>query len=1207
MNRGDDFLDDAEVYRQSVSRQLSPQRFQDDRQLVTFNSNGPNGLHAPHGQPGYNAYNGVDGGRGEDGLNGLPGYTGYPLNMSATFSTIHNALLFTDLRTGQQSAVPISHAPAAYKFHLASRGGDGGNGGNGGNGGRGGDGERGTDATSDTNGTDGGNGGSGGDGGNGGAGGRGGDGGDVSLYVDYLDMDAVMLIDSYDVTAGRGGVRGKAGVAGVGGLGGDSGKMHTWSTSTPHEVAKTDPQTGRKVYTTEYRTEYHTNPGGKVGQPGRDGKPGRDGNDGTIGKSGTYKIVVNYGNQQVAYTSRFQVKVTSHLLRDGNDDGVIEPGEEISALFTFRNVGGMPTPVQQAITFWLESNRWIDFYATPYHISQRSIAPGEDCALYDVRFRIKDVDRPNVGERLREVAQLNFRGQVDRVNCMLPEMSDHIETFVVQFPVFISVVEGLQTIAPGEESPVIFSVTNISKKPVGSDVGRPVCAYLRTSDTYRLKADDIIFRGKDGVARPFIEGLTMQITNLAPGSMQFVSGTVSFADTESGQTTTSRDHQNHVKADLIAGLTLNGAREETSNSIRVIQQRLFKIQLALPYQAELDADVLLVTNHETSQEETLAWKKLIKNIGLRKIVIWNMALYHGISFEYKRQDGGSLLNDLKGKLVIFLNNTYKMSGKTEEEKPIDYLPTKELYKMVRDADIHTYVVGQSLDQHELANRLLPPSESAVRDCADRRHLLLNRKEDSGAELNDKDKARLLKRQQRLTVSQRSLKPSPSLTSTTTNSERDAMLPLKSPRSVSPPGVHSYSDESSSGDSDLSSLESPRYHENDGNDNVEDDQQPGTDAPAGPVPRLKLPADEAAWKDIVDRHTPRGNYLLFNKPSAKKMHKRARALAKDLDKRFPNERSVVVWDYQPTRSGGNFFNKKYNLGQVEVHRSFNKAEASILVYSRDDDEIHEGDKIAQSAVHAFHILKILPFAQKLALGPVIFAKHLKQGQQNSMYIDVLRDAILSDLGDEQMIYRQHKWSGKLPTSKLKNKLTKLRSLCQTQPAPIELARTPEGNRFVLGLLLDFEVLLKRLPAFIDKVWFRRRARIVTSLSLELIHDWVDQSGCQSYNGKQSELRAMRRQRRKAVRKTKKSPMQLLCNTIAPQHHDAANYVQDNWVQVQSTMDKHAFETRKPLDDAHVTLREERNIFHDNSERIAAINALEATRQGGAPIMQSERPV
>jgi hypothetical protein len=52
----------------------------------------------------------------------------------------------------------------------------------------------------------------------------------------------------------------------------------------------------------------------------------------------------------------------------------------------------------------------------------------------------------------------------------------------------------------------------------------------------------------------------------------------------------------------------------------------------------------------------------------------------------------------------------------------------------------------------------------------------------------------------------------------------------------------------------------------------------------------------------------------------------------------------------------------------------RTETSISSFGRGDAELHQADLIEDSAQHAFHVLKILPFERKLAVAVNILAQH-----------------------------------------------------------------------------------------------------------------------------------------------------------------------------------------------------------------------------------------
>jgi hypothetical protein len=133
------------------------------------------------------------------------------------------------------------------------------------------------------------------------------------------------------------------------------------------------------------------------------------------------------------------------------------------------------------------------------------------------------------------------------------------------------------------------------------------------------------------------------------------------------------------------------------------------------------------------------------------------------------------------------------------------------------------------------------------------------------------------------------------------------------------------------------------------------------------------------------------------------------------------------------------------------------------------------------------------------------------------------------------------------------------------SPVELAALGQGNRLIVELLVEFEVLLKKLPKWYDKIWFRyiqhlsyllqlyvcvvravsvvsavravcsvcfvrvscgdelthngdrrRRQRIVTSVSLDIVNQWLRKCGVTSTPS--AELKGLRRERMRAERRT-----------------------------------------------------------------------------------------
>jgi hypothetical protein len=194
--------------------------------------------------------------------------------------------------------------------------------------------------------------------------------------------------------------------------------------------------------------------------------------------------------------------------------------------------------------------------------------------------------------------------------------------------------------------------------------------------------------------------------------------------------------------------------------------------------------------------------------------------------------------------------------------------------------------------------------------------------------------------------------------------------------------------------------------------------------------------------------------------------------------------------------------------------------------------------------------------------------------------------------------------------------------------VELAALKEGNKFIVELLADFEVLLRKLPKWYDKIWFRyapppplgasiqhssefnpsyghrsrRRRRIVTSVSLEIISKWLRKCGHAST--KTSELKSLRREKMRKDRRTARES--LLTEFLQPVNRrgSGAEYVQDNWVNIPKTMTKRDFEARRPAEGEEMVLKEVRSVFTSDEQREQAVKKLERFREGIKKSLQSE---
>jgi hypothetical protein len=249
-----------------------------------------------------------------------------------------------------QKSAEFAHNLDTYgRIFLSACGGGGGAGASGGNGEGGGHGADGVDATSYSAGTDGKSGGDGGNAGYGTSGANGGRGGDIIVVIKEEDVDLLVAMAPPAQVGGKAGVAGRNGFPGAGGTGGRGGKSYTWYNCTWSWFThyRTEPHSYRDSegrWQTSYTT--HTNPGGRNGFHGNPGNQAQvNPVNGRTGLSGALRIFAQQQNGQLngPYSSSYQLTINDFDIVDGNEDGILEFGEEVTLQnFLLGNTGSTP-------------------------------------------------------------------------------------------------------------------------------------------------------------------------------------------------------------------------------------------------------------------------------------------------------------------------------------------------------------------------------------------------------------------------------------------------------------------------------------------------------------------------------------------------------------------------------------------------------------------------------------------------------------------------------------------------------------------------------------------------------------------------------------------------------------------------------------------------------------------------------------------------
>lgn len=626
---------------------------------------------------------------------------------------------FTDptvRRSVRRQNVTATIGTAGY-IAVDARGGRGGDGGHGARGRDGRAGRDGSDATRYSSGTNGEHGEDGSPGGDGTPGSNGGRGGNVSIRVGAEDTHLLMLVH-YDNSGGAGGAEGQNGPGGSGGSGGRGGSSHSWTTYRTEHYTDTEYSTdanGNSTTTTVRKTrdipEFHHNPGGRDGRDGSDGRSGRGRIDaGRSGAPGTFTIIVEDSNQrQRTYSQVYGLKVENFQLAEGSRNGILEPGEQVTvSQIRVKNTGGMPTPPNHPIELFLENSRWA--VSRPIRVLiPRSLRPGESLTLSEsLQFDIPNHTVAEVGPRFTAEGQITAAAWLPAVERVFTEGPRTTRTEIT-FPVEVEPIEGWNTLLPGQVTSVRWRIRNISGRDIGSaaDLRRLLENRLMQIQT-EGRAPRLTFFDESGSASPDAAGLLAQITNLRAGETREVRGFVGVIPQEGiGHYTGSIQLQLNLGSPLAPDVT------------RVVQRREHRIQVAEPYRRNPGRNILLITNHNTTNEQVEAWRQTATTLG-QGLDTMNLSFEGRIDFEM-------LLRDFNWRTVVILNDEMTIPSRGSAN-PQSFIAKSQLLQMLADEGIRVMVVGgtrpsgetqdQSSNEALLRSLLIPTSSGRETQMAE---------------------------------------------------------------------------------------------------------------------------------------------------------------------------------------------------------------------------------------------------------------------------------------------------------------------------------------------------------------------------------------------------------------------------------------------------------------------------------------------------------
>jgi hypothetical protein len=120
------------------------------------------------------------------------------------------------------------------------------------------------------------------------------------------------------------------------------------------------------------------------------------------------------------------------------------------------------------------------------------------------------------------------------------------------------------------------------------------------------------------------------------------------------------------------------ARLTLAHSGATVQLSDSTLQLGKVYTFDPGADFILVASSVTTGAEIERWERLAARLGTRTSV-WNVSLYGGVDLLYVRRDGGSLIDELQGRVMVILNTRYALDASRFKQIAQDDLLIEEIY------------------------------------------------------------------------------------------------------------------------------------------------------------------------------------------------------------------------------------------------------------------------------------------------------------------------------------------------------------------------------------------------------------------------------------------------------------------------------------------------------------------------------------------------
>ena len=463
-------------------------------------------------------------------------------------------------------------------------------------------------------------------------------------------------------------------------------------------------------------TTHHSNSGGFSGSRGHSGStPSSPLYSGSGGNAGAFAIEVARDDGQLAsYSHRYDLMLLDFLVVEEptpDTDGVIEFGELVLVKnLRVLNSGAMPTPRFQRFRMALAAGPWVRPEGDPILVGE-SIPPGGEAVLPGpLLFRVfnptvTDPGDPLVATELVRPRAYQLGPESEPGTSPFERLYEKVvftKQIEAKFPVANhDGVHALRSLSPGEETELGFEIRNLSNRAIGrlSDRRRQVALQLYVPP--KPSNQPLRFVGDDGQSVLLADadaesGYTRPIDLIPIDESVKTTGRIGFlGDAPPYSGTTVR-------------CTVWLSQLDDRDSLRCAQHREFTLRCEPGFDYSGQAQVVLVTNNNTSREAFVAWRKLLQeDLGLRPNQ-WSITRYGHFDHTVTLEDGTNLQNQFEDKVVIVLNQPFNPGASAETDLPTEYLKGSDFRVGATAYNTHYLLVGSN--EFDMAQLLEPTSK-----------------------------------------------------------------------------------------------------------------------------------------------------------------------------------------------------------------------------------------------------------------------------------------------------------------------------------------------------------------------------------------------------------------------------------------------------------------------------------------------------------------